>query len=281
MPPAAKNKKLRRTTGMGKKDRPDTDGPMGFRYAAINCKRTTIYASAYGAMTLVSAKQINRRIGTAKWYRLNKDALVAIVVLNQFAEKIQKFFKYVLTTGDRENDDTDTKVCPISLAPISEIPYRYRFRHSNIWFNKEYLAQHMKKTSDFINPVTRVEFHEEDVLKIDPSLVKQFRKRKQLRADLAEDMAMVQSVEHELEEVFQTMVEAAQEIPTRVEFRIVFDNLAEDFQECHGDLIEVDRDRSVLALKSLADIISGDPTRPVRMSKKREGILRHFLRAQS
>lgn len=252
-------------------------GPFGD--ATIKCKRTTIYASAYNAMTLVSAKQVNRRIGTAKWYRLNKDALVAILVLNQFAEKIQKFFKHIVTRGD-DGCNGNSNVCPISLLPMSDIPYRHRFKHCDTWFNGELLAQHMRKTSDFINPVTRVEFNEEDVLKIDPCLIKQFRNRKELRAVLAEDMAMVQSVENELEDVFHTMVAAAQEIPSRMEFRIVFDNLSEDFQECHGDLIELDRERSGLVLKSLADIISGDPTRPVRMSRKREGILRHFLKQQ-
>ena len=263
---------------MGKADRANLHGPFGD--ATIKCKRTTTYASAYNAMTLVSAKQVNRRIGTAKWYRLNKDALVAILVLNQFAEKIQTFFKHIVTRGDDDGGDRNSKVCPISLIPMSDIPYRYRFKHCDTWFNREFLAQHMHKTSDFINPVTRVEFHEEDVLKIDPCLIKQFRNRKELRAGLAEDMAMVQSVENELEDVFQTMVEAAQEIPSRMEFRIVFDNLAEDFQECHGDLIELDRERSGLVLKSLPDMISGDPTRPVRMSRKREGILRHFLKQQ-
>lgn len=280
MPPAAKNKRLRRTTTIGKTNSEEDNAPGLFGDATIKCKKTTIYSSAYHVMTLASAKQVNRRIGTAKWYRLNKDALVAILVLNQFAEKIQKFFKHVVTIGDNTCADSNSKVCPISLVPMSDIPYRYRFKHCDTWFNREFLAQHMRRTSDFINPVTRVEFHEEDVLKIDPCLIKQFRNRKELRAGLAEDMAMVQSVENELEDVFKTMVEAAQEIPSRMEFRQVFDNLAEDFQECLDDLIELDRGRSSLVLKSLPDIISGDPTRPMHMSKKRERILRQFVKDQ-
>jgi hypothetical protein len=135
----------------------------------------------------------------------------------------------------------------------------------------------MSMTSDFVHPVTRVEFCEEDVLKIDPALIKQFRNRKELRSSLANNMEMVQHVENELEEVFQTMVEAAEEIPTRSEFRIVFNNLAEDFHECHGDLANVDHDRALLTLKSLEDAIRGDPNRPVRMSKKRKTILKDFL----
>ena len=279
MPPAAKNKRLRRTTTIGKPNSEEDNAPELFGDATVKCKKTTIYASAYNVMTLASAKQVNRRIGTAKWYRLNKEALVAILVLNQFAEKIQKFFKHV-TTGDKICGDSNSKVCPISLIPMSDIPYRYRFKHCDIWFNREFLAQHMRSTSDFINPVTRMEFHEEDVLKIDPRLIKQFRNRKELRAGLAEDMAMVQSVENELEDVFKTMVEAAQEISSRMEFRHVFDELAEDFQECLDDLIELDCGRSTLVLKSLPDIISGDPTRPIHMSKKRERILKQFVKDQ-
>ena len=265
MPPAAKKKKLRRTKVSG----PFTD-------ATTRCKLTHVYSSAYGAMTLASSKQANRRIGTTKWYRLNKDALVAIVVLNHFAAKIQRFFKHVVGNGD----DSAT-LCPISLVPISDIPYRSRFRHCNIWFNKEVLAQHMYKTSDFINPVTRVELHEEDLLDIDPGLITRFRHRKEIRACMAEEMAMVQSFENELEEVFQDMVEAAQLIPSRMEFRSVFDSLAEDFDECYTDLVELDHDRSVLVLRALADTIDGDPTRPVHMSKKRERILRLFLKEQA
>lgn len=163
---------------------------------------------------------------------------------------------------------------------MSEIDPRHRFVHGKTWFNRDCLAEHMLKTSDFVNPVTRVEFCEEDVLELDPQLIRQFKDRKKIRASLAEKMEIVQSVENEMEEVFQSMVEAAEEIPSRREFAIVFDNLTEDFQECHDDLTELDRDRSVLALKSLADVISGDPLRPTIMSRKRERILRDFLRMQ-
>ncbi|CAN0245583.1 unnamed protein product [Ectocarpus sp. 6 AP-2014] len=273
MQPAAKKKRLTRETTRG-------TSPRSFAHATIKCKKTPAYASAYKAMTLASAKQANRRIGTADWYRLKKDALVATIVLNHFAEEIQRFFRHVVVTTRDSDDDTHTAVCPISLKPITEIPCGHRFRHGNIWFNKDTLAQYMRKTSDFMNPVTRVELREEDVLKVDPGLIKQYRHRKELAERMAEDMALVQSVENELEEVFQDMVEAAQEIRTRMEFRIVFDHLAEDFQECHGDLTELDRDRSVLTLKSLGDLVDGDPTRRVHMSKKRERILRHFLKTQ-
>ncbi|AAK14558.1 unnamed protein product [Ectocarpus sp. 4 AP-2014] len=274
MQPAAKKKRLTQEPTGG-------TVPGSFARATIKCKKTPAYASAYKAMTLVSAKQANRRIGTANWYRLKKDALVATIVLNHFAQEIQRFFRrvVVVTTHDGD-DDTNTAVCPISLKPIAEIPCGHRFRHGNIWFNKEILAQYMRKTSDFINPVTRVELREEDVLRIDPGLINQYKHRREHVARMAEDMAVVQSVENELEEVFQEMVEAAQEIPTRMEFRIVFDNLAEDFQQCHGDLTELDRDRSALTMKSLGDLVDGDPTRRVHMSKKRERILRHFLKTQ-
>lgn len=275
MPPAAKKKKLKRETTVTPHESNAATVSALLVHATNKCKKTLTYASAYNAMTLTSAKQANKRIGTERWSRLNKDVLVAMIVLNQLAEKIQRFFKYIVPT------DPNTSVCPISYMPISEIPYGHRFRHCNIWFNKKFLAQYMYKTSDFTNPVTRVELYEEDVLKLDPGLIGQFKHRKEISACNAEDMAIVQSVENELEEVFQTMVEAAQEIPTRMEFRLVFDNLAQDFQQCRDDLVELDRDRSVLTMKSLQDVIDGDPTRRIHMSKKRARILRHFLKTQT
>ena len=228
------------------------------------------------------ARRFNRKIGTAKWYVLNKEELVARLVLHRLVRKIQRFVreKITLPADDGDSEGVKASVCPISLAPMSEISPGLRFTHTNVWYNREVLAQHMFKTSDFINPVTRVEFSEQDVVRIDPRLVPQFRNRRELRSSIAEDLAMVQSVENELEEVFQTMVEAAEEIPSRMEFRVVFDNLSQDFQECHGDLTDLDSDRSNLALKSLYDAIDGDPNNPVRMSKKRRSILRHFLDCQ-
>lgn len=279
MPPAAKKQKLKQTTIAGGESKTVRD-------AVTRCKRSREYAETLGALTLVEARKINRRIGTAKWYRLNKDALVALLVLHRFVLKIQRFFRMTLevdgaTPHDHsekeEEDHANNKVCPISLVAMSEIPRRRRFVHTNTWFDKEVLAQHMSKTSDFVNPVTRVDFREEDVRKIDPGLLEQFKNRKELRSSIAQDMAIIQSMENELEEVFQDMVEAAEEIPSRIEFRIVFDNLAEDFYECHDDLVELDVSRSNLAIKSLRDLISGDPNNPVRMSRKRETILRHFL----
>lgn len=293
MPPAAKKKKLSRAG-----DTSDTtnihDAQTEFiGRAAARCKLTAAYTDAYSTMTITSARQANRKIGTAKWYRLNKEALVAILVANQLAQKIQNFFRGTVMTKCCRSDGSSSdhhpanpnnlnkRVCPISLVPIAEIDYRHRFVHGNTWFNRDCLVEHMFKTGDFANPVTRVEFREEDVLELDPQLIGQFQDRKQIRASLAEKMEMVQSVENEMEEVFQNMVEAAEEIPFRREFTIVFNSLSEDFQQCHDDLAEVDRDRSVLALKSLADVIRGDPVRPTLMSRKRERILRDFLRMQS
>ena len=278
MPQAAKSKRLRRTAKPAVRTPISPDNALTLvEDATIKCKQTREYVRAYNAMTLASAKQANRNIGTRKWYCLNKDALVATLVIHQFAEKIQIFFR---DTHDGDNRCSKKNICPISLVPMSEIPHGHRYRHLNTWFDRTFLAKHMSQTSDFSNPVTRVEFREEDILKIDPALMKQYGKRKQLRATLADNMAMVQSVENEMEEVFQTMVEAAEEIRSRREFRIVFDNLAEDFQECHSDLVELDYDRSVLALKSLRDVIRGDPSRPTIMSAKREREIRTFLELQ-
>lgn len=225
-------------------------------------------------MTVSSAKAFNRKMGNTKWYRSNKDALVATLVLDGFVLKIQRFYR------DSAASAIHNRACPISLVPILSIPVKSRFRHLNTWFDKNILAQHMHQTNDFVNPVTRVEFDEDDIIKIDPNLVESFKNRVLLRACLAEDMELVQSVENELEEVFKYMVEAAQEIPSRIEFRIVFDNLTEDFQQCHTDLVRLDSDRSNLTLKSLGGFLEGDPNRPVHMSAKRKGILLHFLQSQ-
>ncbi|CAM9097494.1 unnamed protein product [Ectocarpus sp. 12 AP-2014] len=306
MPPAAKKKKLKQTTVAGGESRVVRD-------AVTRCKRSGEYAETLRAMTFVTARKINRLIGTPKWYRLNKDALVSLLVIHRCALRIQKFFRmaHELQNGtragsgcgsgngsgsggasDSSNSNSSKKrkvgdhdraddVCPISLVPMSEIPRNLRFAHANTWFDRGVLAQHMSKTSDFVNPVTRVDFCEEDIMRIDPGLVEQFQNRKELRSAIAHDMAMVQSMENEMEEVFQNMVEAAEVIRSRMEFRLVFDSLSEDFQECHDDLVELDLDRSNLAMKSLYDLITGDPNNPVRMSRKRENILRHFLDSQA
>lgn len=280
MPQAPKRKKLKRTekTAVLTPILPHNELTL-VESATIKCKQTREYVRAYNAMTLASAKQANRNIGTRKWYCSNKDTLVAILVLHQFAAKLQKFFRDIVMENDLGGDKwcSKTNICPISLTPMSEIPYGHRYRHLNTWFDRTFLAKHMSQTSDFSNPVTRVEFREEDILKIDPALMKQYGKRKELRATLTDNMAMVQNVENEMEEVFQTMVEAAEEIPSRREFRIVFDDLVEDFRECHDDLAGLDYDRSVLALKSLRDVIRGDPNRPTIMSRKRERQIRNFL----
>ena len=275
MPPAAKKRKARQAAIARSES-------VVVRHALVRCRATRACVETGDAVTLALARRFNRKIGTAKWYILNKEELVARLVLHRLVRKIQRFVreKITLPADDGDSEGVKASVCPISLAPMSEISPGLRFTHTNVWYNREVLAQHMFKTSDFINPVTRVEFSEQDVVRIDPRLVPQFRNRRELRSSIAEDLAMVQSVENELEEVFQTMVEAAEEIPSRMEFRVVFDNLSQDFQECHGDLTDLDSDRSNLALKSLYDAIDGDPNNPVRMSKKRRSILRHFLDCQ-
>lgn len=244
--------------------------------AVVRCKRTKAFADAYRVTTLVAAREMNRKLGTPKWYCLGKSNLVAHLVVNRSAETIQRF----LRRRRRRRRQADG-VCPISLVPVSQIPLKRRFRHLNTCFDTKFLALHMVTTSDFANPVTRVEFREEDVRRIDPGLIEHFRNRKRMRASLKEDMAIAASVENEMEDVFHDMVDAAREIPSKMEFRMVFDDLAQDFQQCHADLVEIDRDRSSLALKSLGDFIRGDPgRRAVHMSKKREGMLWHFLKCQ-
>ncbi len=287
MQQAAKKQKLTRTVAGGT-GRPASRGgqPGLFPGSISRCKRTRAYVATYRATTLVSLRQMNRRIGTRRWYRMNKDELVSTLVLHHLAEKIQRFFKFYVMVGvDGDSEDESgsgsNKICPISLAPMAEVPQRYRYRHSNCWFDRSVLALHMSKTSDFIHPVTRVEFREEDILRIDPGLIRQYKDREKLRAAVAEDMSMVQTVENEMEEVFQSMVEAAEVVRSRREFTMVFDNLSEEFLECYKDLAKLDHDRSVLALKSLDSSLKGDPNYPTLMSKKREARLRNFLRLRT
>jgi len=269
MEPAAKKKKIVRDN--------TPDDLVAVEHAIERCKTTNAYLSAYNAINIASAKQITRRMGTAKWYRYNKDVLVSIIVINQFAEKIQRFFQDVVVRRGRRPYHVEN-FCPISLMPMSSIPYNRRFKHSNTWFDKSSLMKHMSMTSDFTHPVTRVEFGEEDVLKINPGLMNHYRCRKQSRSSLHRVMEVIQHLENELEQVFKTMVEAAEEISARIEFTIVFNSLSEDFEECYDDLVIVDFDRATLTLKSLEDVIKGDPARPVTMSKKRRKILTQFLR---
>ena len=272
MIPATKKKKIVRDN--------TPDDLKVVQHAIDRCKNTNAYVSAYRAINIDSAKQITRRMGTAKWYRFNKDVLVSIIILNQFAEKIQRFFREVVVRRGRGEHHVED-LCPISLVPMSSIPYSRRFKHSNTWFDKSSLIKHMLITSDFTHPVTRVEFGEEDVLKISPELMNHYRSRKQNRSSLHRIMEVIQHLENELEAIFKTMVEAAEEIPTRIEFRIVFNNLSEDFHECYDDLAMVDIDRATLTIKSLGDFIKGHPARPVIMSRKRKRILKDFLSDQN
>lgn len=272
MIPAAKKKKIVQDN--------TPDSLRDVKHAIDRCKKTNSYISAYKALNINSAKKITRRMGTAKWYRLNKDVLVSIIVINQFAEKIQRFFREAVVGDERGGDDA-RYLCPISLVPMSSIPFSRRFKHTNTWFDKSCLVKHILTTSDFTHPVTRVEFGEDDVLKISPGLMHQYRNRKNHRYTLSRTMEMIQHFENELEEVFTTMVEAAEEIATRIEFRIVFNGLSQDFYECYNDLEMIDIDRATLTLRSLEDIIRGDPSRPVLMSKKRQKILKDFLREQN
>ncbi|CAN0415196.1 unnamed protein product [Pylaiella littoralis] len=173
------------------------------------------------------------------------------------------------------------RACPISLVLIVDIPVCERFRNLNTWFDKAVLAQHIHQTSDFSNPVNRVESREDDVLRIDPKLIDNFRNRKKIRACFAADEALVQTIENELEEIFSCMVKAGQQIPLRMELKIVFDSLMKDFQQCHRDLLRLDDARSGLCLKSLGDFADGDPNRPVRMSAKQKSVILHFLHSQT
>ncbi|CAM9202775.1 unnamed protein product [Pylaiella littoralis] len=237
------------------------------------CKRTRAYSDSYRGMTASSARAWNRRVGNTEWYRWNKDALVATFVLNHLVGRIQRMYRH-------RADAMRNRACPISLVAISDIPVGNRFRHVNSWFDRAVLAQHIHQTSDFFNPVTRVEFREDDVLRIDPKLVDRFRNRKKIRARFTADVALVQTIENELEEIFSCMVNASQQIPSMLEFTVVLDSLMGAFQQCHRDLLRLDDARSGLCLKSLRDFVEGDPNRPVHMPSKRKSILLHFLRSQ-
>lgn len=135
MPPAAKKKKLTQVAT----ETPSAVGSglgsalVGVSHNVIlRCRRTSAYADAYSATTLVAAKQANKRIGTTRWYCLNKDALVTILVLNRFAKRIQSFYRGAAMARARFDTDIDiTETCPISLEAVSDISKGLRYMHTN------------------------------------------------------------------------------------------------------------------------------------------------------
>lgn len=148
MPPAAKKKKFKQTTIAGGESKVVRD-------AVTKCKRSREYAETVDAVTFIAARKVNRLIGTPKWYRLNKDALVASLILHRCVLTIQKFFRMSLElkkgktlsfngySNKKRKVDHDhhaDNVCPISLVPMSQIPHSLRFAHTNTWFNKGVLA---------------------------------------------------------------------------------------------------------------------------------------------
>lgn len=249
--------------------------------ALVNTRDTPLYRRRFYLHTVKSARLGARIIGATKWYTMKKNALISIIVLDDLVRRIQRFFR---TRGgsvrDRAAmiDGLKGEMCPITLGPISDLSIQNRYWHSNTWFDREGLVQFLRISCDFIHPVTRVAFTREDVNRIDSSLMVLYDSRLSLRSAMVSQMETIQCVENELEDIFKEMIDMACVTPTRNEFNVIMSYSENKFEECFKDLVRMDKERCILALKSLPDLIEGDAYTRVYISRKRGNELRELVR---
>ncbi len=254
-----------------------TDEPV-----LLSRARTTgLYLQHFDTSTVKSTRAIVRDMGVDKWYSMKKGQLVSYVVLDIYARRIQRFFR---TRGCSVKERIDVfrglekETCPITLELIRDIPLQNRYTHSNHWFDKRSLASFLRVSCDFVHPVTRVEFTMNDIIDIDPSMLDLFKNRSEVRAEMVSRIEMVQCIENELEDIFKEMIDLAYYTQSRREFdaNLMFSEV--QFEECFKDLLRIDRDRCVVVLRSLPDLIDGDSYRGVYLSRKRGEDLRTLVK---
>jgi hypothetical protein len=230
---------------------------------------TNIYRSL-DYMNVKSARKIARILGYTRWFSAKRSPLLSSVVIGISANIIQKFMKSWF--------ENSKYICPISLTPMTQIPLKYRYFHTNTWFDKRKLSEFIDITCDFNHPSTRLEFTEEDVVQIDPSLVKLFRSRVSIRSEMKMDMETIQSLENEMEQIFSEIINVAYQIQNFNEFKIVFGHWHGKLNECFWDLVQIDIDRCRLAVKSLNDLIPHGPYDYVHMSYNRKRFMEATIR---
>lgn len=244
-------------------------------------RSTDLYRQYFENTTVKSTRAIVKEMGVVKWYSMKKGQLVSIVVLDIYARRIQRFFR---TRGSNIRERVDMfsglekEKCPITLELIKDIPISNRYTHSNHWFDRENLAAFLRVSCDFVHPVTRVAFTENDIIDIDPSMLTLFNDRLAVRSAMVSRIEMVQCIENELEDIFKEMIDMAYYTQSRREFdaNLMFSEI--QFEECFKDLLGIDRDRCIVVLKSLPDLINVDSYKGMYLSRKRGKELRTLVK---
>lgn len=235
-------------------------------------KNTTLFQQYFDNTTVKFNRLIVREMGEPKWYSMKKKELVSVIVLDMHVCTIQRFVRSCISNS-REREYMFEKLkgekCPITLEPINDIPVRNRYVHTGYWFDREKLADFLHTSCDFVHPVTRIELVHQDILEIDPSLIEIYNNRTVIRASMVSRIETVQCIENELEDIYREMIDMAYYTPSRNEFNVNLTYSEVQFEECYKDLLSIDKDRCIIVLKSLPDLLEADTYTGMYISRKR------------
>jgi len=217
-------------------------------YVLSNVKKTVLYDVMYETHTIKSSILLSKYFQIKGISKFKKADIVATVVTNMFVNRIQKQFHRSQRKLPCDYNEEDH--CLISMEPLYEIPQRNRYTHSNCFFDKEQLALNMYKSSDFLHPITRVEFTIQEVITIDPNLENMFKNRIELQEIQSQNTNLVQNFENEMETLFNSMLAVVSEVSSNRELRITLDYLQDKFSQELENLIILDNDRARIMIKS-------------------------------
>ncbi len=243
-------------------------------------KGTSTFASQLRRHTVSRARARVRELGERRWYSMKKAGLVAFLVLDALARRIQRFARTRGGNVRRRREmfrGLEEERCAITLASLSDIPVRHRYRNGRSWFDRRSLSRYLRTSCDFVHPVTRVGLTRNEVVDIDAALGPFFENRHAFRTQMVSRMETLQCVENELEDVFREMIEMACVAPTRREFHVTMSYCEVQFEQCFQDLLRLDAGRCVVALKSLPDLIEGDPVLATQLPTRRRRELRELV----
>lgn len=252
--------------------------------AFINSRYTKLFQYLHKRHTVQTSRVIVRDLHETKWYRMNKCELISVIAMDTFIRRIQRFYK---TRGKSVRDRCELFgglrgiTCPITLIEIEDIPIRDRFLHANQWYDRKSLSDFLRISCDFVSPVTRVEFTLVDVLNIDESLLELYNKRESIRKGIVDRLELIQGVENELEDIFKEMIEMACVTPTRGEFNVIMTYSEIQFEQSYKDLMKLDKDRCIMALTSLPDLLEDNSFNRysyIDISRKRKKELKELVR---
>jgi hypothetical protein len=155
--------------------------------------------------------------------------------------------------------------CPISLDRFSSRDsVRSTFVLDKIAFKTDSITEYVATTGDFVNPVTRVPMKREDVHRLQRQsrtrLVDMFDQRSEMGKQRQDDANMSQYLENEMSQTMENII-GISDLPYRI-FCDFKDDEELRFEEIFQDMLKMDRSRTLAAVKSLKDVINGDPRRP-------------------